>query len=554
MTLTGMALAPLFASWLPQSSLPPYVGEFQLAIEPLVNPQLTAASKTSVTPKPTIDYATQAQVLWSPKAVAPVVRRLQAYYPGLTTEILLRHLAVTHQPGSNRLSVTYRDQDRAKAQAVVQQLAHSYLQLNQADQEGRDRVRQLLDQRLSQLQQQLAAVKQRLHTLQQSAGITDPEPYGNHLTQRLQTLLQQRQQLQIQLAEARTRSQLLQRQLGLDNPALATELLQNNAQSQQLLAQLQQAIVQVHLTLDYPQGNSAALKTLEQRYQHLLNSLTQTAQATALRAVPASRSPASMAPNIRAQTWRQWIAVTQQLQVIHLQQQAIEASEQRVQNLVQQWAVFARESAALQLKQQTIHSQLQVYQQRQTELTHRFNPQLSVQLVASPKTLPISSELSWVGDDLLMPMGMTLSLSLLLLILALIAAKHRHPIAATPSSTEAPPGLNHLPQPQLGFTYYRWLLAKLAVTAIAVWEKPLPTSTFKPIISSLVGASLAATTVSGLAIANPNQPATAPYQATFDHKVVMGNGRVKLIAPKPIEDKTFSKVALMRPLVGVRLQ
>jgi len=425
-TLTVIASVLLSGSLPPQESSIQYEGKFQLVVEPLVNQEKTSEAKKPVTAEWVIDYETQARVLWSPKVVSPIVRRLQAEYPALNTETLLRNLTVTHEPGSNRLSVTYRDSDRKKAQAILNQLSHSYLEFSQACHGGSCRAIQFIDQRLPQLQQQMAEVERSLKSFQQSTGIANPNQFGQHMTQRAQILVQRQNQLQIQMAEAQARELILQNRLGLGNQLSTDDLLKRYPRYRALLGQLRQVVAQFYLVFDHAQGDPSSLKKLQQRYEHLCSELSEAAQDAALYGASAIQSPTQLEKNsseVRIQVLQEWIAVTNQMQVIRIQKQAITQSEQRGQNLVQQWAVFAREYAVIQLKLQTINSQLKLYQQRKEELKNQSDSQLSARLVAPPETVKIAHETSWLWRNLQLLMESTVTLSLLLITLALAATK-----------------------------------------------------------------------------------------------------------------------------------
>lgn len=415
-TVTGIALVLLFGSLPPQELPSQYEGTFQFVVEPLVNQEKTSEAKKTVTPKWVLDYETQARVLWSPKVVFPIVRSLHAEYPELNTENLLRNLTVTHEPGSNRLSVTYRDFERKKTQAILHQLAHSYLQFSQECHGGSCRAIQLIDQRLPQLQQQMAEVEQSLKSLQQSASIENPNQFGQHLTQRAQILVQQQNQLQIQMAEAHARTLVLQKRLGLGNQLLTDNLLQRHPRYQALLEQLRQVVAQFFLVLDHPQGDQSSLKGLQERYEHLCSELSKAAQDAALQGTPAIQSPTQEkdSSEVRMQILKEWMAVTSQMQVIRIQQQANAQSEQRVQNLVHQWATFSREYAAIQLKMQMINSQLKLYQQRKEELKNQPDSQFSARLVAPPETVRVTNETSWPWGNLSRLMEFTVPLSILI--------------------------------------------------------------------------------------------------------------------------------------------
>src|SRR5579883_1246378 len=105
--LAGAAIATVAGTSLVQMANQPaqYEGKFQLLVEPgtVASTQANTPSHAKALPAPSLDYATQIQVLWSPKLLAPVVQQLQTQYADLNYDTLAQKLTITHRDGTTTL-------------------------------------------------------------------------------------------------------------------------------------------------------------------------------------------------------------------------------------------------------------------------------------------------------------------------------------------------------------------------------------------------------------------------------------------------------------------
>lgn len=378
----GLAATGVLLAQLP-STPAPHEGKFQLIVESSAHTSKGAVAANSAIAAPEVDYETQARVLGSPKLIAPVVRRLQAQYPTLSDAALMQNLKVTHEPGSNRLLVTYRDPDPQKVQVVLQQLAQDYLQYSSGCRTGSCRAKQLVDRRIPQLQQQVAQAQRKLQKLQQSYGNQPLNQFGQSLNQRVQANAQQRRDIQIQLTSVRARALTLQRQLGRDQ-TVVDRLLQQHSPYQSLLNQYQSVATQLAIELGRTQVDAANVKLLQQQYVELAQDLSKAAQSAVV------QNPASLRARstnyqtaMQLQLLQQWIDATYQNQMLTITDQALTQTDQRLKTLVKQWAGASLSYAQAQQELNAASSNLDLYQHRSLELQAR-QPQLSVRVVALP--------------------------------------------------------------------------------------------------------------------------------------------------------------------------
>jgi uncharacterized protein involved in exopolysaccharide biosynthesis len=390
--LAGAAIAVVAGTSLIQSTSHPadYTGKTQLLVEPPTNSQPSARSAaTQVKPAaPSIDYATQVQILWSPKLLSPVVKHLQSQYPDLNYDRLAQNLEITHEDGAKTLEISYRDTDPQKVQVVLKQVTQAYLQYSQICQTKACRALQFVEQRLPQVQRQVQLVQQKLAQFQQHYGTNNPDQLGKQLLQRRDGLAQRQSQLNIQAAEVSSRYAVLQRQLGLaaDN-AGANPLLQQNAHYNQLLQQLQSDADRLATELAHPQADPKTIQILQQRYQQDVVQLSQAAQETVLRSSLGQHSqsqPDDEPAKIRVRTLLQWVDAAHQMHTIQITQRAIAQAEKLLSIQVQQWAVLARQYSEIQQELEAATGTLALYQTRQADFKAQIEPPVSWKVISPP--------------------------------------------------------------------------------------------------------------------------------------------------------------------------
>jgi len=362
----------------------PYQGKFQLVVASPASKLNNPAAVKLATAVPEFDYETQARVLWSPKFVSPVVRRLQSQYPDLNDDAVLQNLKVTHEPGSNRLSVSYRDSNREKVQVVLEQLAQDYLQYSRECHTASCRAIQLIDQRLPQLQNQIAQTQEKLRTLQKFYGNQSPDQFGRTLNQRIQATTQQKSDTQIRLTETRARALVFQRQLGLDQLDI-DRLLQQDTRYSSLLDQFRTVSAQLATELSQSQVDAARVTSLRQQHTRITRELSKAAQNAILKnSLSLQVEPTNYQAKMRLQTLQQWVDLTYQTQATTISQAALTQIENQLKVLVKQWAGSMFNYAQAQQELKTASNTLKLHQKRKLELQAQGRPQPSIKLVAPP--------------------------------------------------------------------------------------------------------------------------------------------------------------------------
>ncbi len=425
--LAGAAIVLVGGTSLVQLANQPdqYEGTFQLLVEPGAETTVpaTQANPQATRSTPTVDYATQIQVLWSAKLLSPVAQQLETQYADITYKTLAEKLEITHQAGEKTLEITYHDTDPQKVQAVLETVSRAYLEYSQECRTHLCNQLQFVEQRLPHIQQQVTVAQQKLQTLQQEHGMADT--LGQQLSQRSSVLAQQRQDLQIRLIDARTQVAILQKRLSPADARLVEQSLAQNDRYQSLLAQLRTIADQLTVELARPQPDSAMLQLLKQRYQVLTAQMTEAAQA------PIARQLAQAIADFQTekttdhtaieqqQTLLEGVTAATQVQVLTLTEAAIAQTERNVKQQIKQWAVLARQYAELNLELKFATDNLNLYTAKRAELQQIIAPKPDWQLTNAPTVEQVSSGFALSDPEQRFSLGLLLSFMLVILVMSI---------------------------------------------------------------------------------------------------------------------------------------
>ena len=481
--LAGAAIATVAGTSLIRLADQPatFEGKFQLVVEPAVNPtalktQASAADQASnpaMRAVASLDYATQREVLWSPKLLSPVVQKLQAQYADLTYETLSQKLDIAHRDGEASLEVTYQDPDSQKVQAVLQTVSQAYLQYSQECRSSLCRELTFVERRLPHLREQVSIAQQNLQQLQQQHGITEPTAMGQQLAQRSSVIIQQRQTLQIRLIEARTQLAIVQKraaeQAGQPQSVDVEQAFYQNDRYQALLSQFRAIAAQLSVELTQPQPDATRLQHLKQLYQQVSWQMTEALQqpimaqqAQALADFQGNKT-SDYSQVIRQQTLLEWLTAANQVQMLAVSQQAIVQTEAQLTLQIKQWAGLSRQFDALNLELRFAKDNLNLYETKQAELRQVVQPKTGWQLAEAPMVEQAHQGFTLSDPEHRLSLGLLLSFLLVILVMS------------TAEQTQSKPRSRRQPavQPETWQTQ-PWHLASVSETLATALTVPPP--------------------------------------------------------------------------------
>jgi capsular exopolysaccharide synthesis family protein len=271
-----------------------YLGMFRVLVEPitsegrlakqfLLSQAVTARTninlERNVEDTSLVDYETLMRVLKSPKLLSSVIENIQARYPDITYQILIRNLnlkRITYEKsgleqGTKIMVVTYQDPDAEKILFVLEQVASAYLEYSRQERlTSLNQGIQFIEEQLPELQDQVDTLQNKLQQLRQQNHLIDPEDTASFLTDHALSVERLRVEKGAKLAEIQAEYESLRKQL--ENNVSGTSVLARDAVAyQRLLGEIQLLDSEIAMQSSHLRDNSAPMKNLRDKQQNLEN-------------------------------------------------------------------------------------------------------------------------------------------------------------------------------------------------------------------------------------------------------------------------------------------
>lgn len=302
---------------------PQYVGDFRLLVEPVnsANAQLSDINGADSRPAE-LDYATQIQVLQSPDLLDRSVEELRPFYPNLTYNTLVSGLTITQLRGTKIIQVQYRSDNSAEVPAVLEQISKDYLaySLNERQTNLRQGL-QFVQTQLASAQERVNELQLRLQAFRQNNQFLEPDSRAAQVSSQSEQLAQQQLTIEQQLKQARTELARLQDETG------AIAALNGSTTYQQLVGQLRTLESQIAQEKTRFQEDSLTIRVLREQQANLLNLLADEARRT---------------------IGGKAAEISNQIQILQVQQQAIAQTQANLAQQFQQIPGLSRQYADLQ--------------------------------------------------------------------------------------------------------------------------------------------------------------------------------------------------------------
>jgi polysaccharide biosynthesis transport protein len=325
--VTIAVMATVIVSLTLNQKQPEYEGNFHLLVEP-VNDDTSAVDvvKDANLVKPGLDYESQIQVLKSPELMGNIVKQLQASYPDISYNSLLKSLTITRLDATKIIQVSYRSNDPEQIKFVLDRIAREYLDYSR--EKRQTKLRQgirFVERQLPFAQNRVDQLQKELQIFRQKYDFIDPDTQVGQVTNQVNTLSGERQTINQQLAQARANLATLQGK----NGQLA--VLNSAPLYQQLITQARQLDVQIATESTRLQDDNPTIKTFKEKRESLL-------------------------PLIKQEEQRilgvKFAEVATQLQTLEEQSQELAKAERKLEQQRKQWPILARQYTELQRKLQ----------------------------------------------------------------------------------------------------------------------------------------------------------------------------------------------------------
>ncbi|MGB3756467.1 MAG: polysaccharide biosynthesis tyrosine autokinase [Rivularia sp. (in: cyanobacteria)] len=321
------------------TQVPQYENNFRLLVEPVDEDNESSLSKlTSAVDanlgKSGLDYETQIEVLKSPELMNDIVGELQAKYPDITYENLIKEdaLNIIRLGETKIIEVRYQNDSPTQIKEVLDTVARNYLKYSlEKRQTQLNQGIRFVEKELPPIKAEVDNIQKQLQAFRQEYNFFDPSTQSSQVSEQLKLLAEQRQGVEQQLAKARANFALLQQEQG------ALAVLKDAAVYQQLVTELRQLEAKIAEESTRFQDNAPLMQRLREKRQKLIPLLQQEGQ----RIVNLNLSEAA-----------------NQVQALEVQSQQLTSAEQTLSKQIQELPALARRYTELQQNLQIANESL----------------------------------------------------------------------------------------------------------------------------------------------------------------------------------------------------
>lgn len=254
--ITGIVTAAAYV-WSKQTP-PTYEGDFRLLVEPVTN-EARVVEPSALTRAQgagggreisNLDYATQLEILQSPRMLTEIYEQVKTKYPKLSYFLFTKNLSVQRfggttpaQPDKTKLlQVTYKGEKPEQVLFVLEVTAAKYLKYSLEERKSRigEGVK-FIDDQLPELQTRVETLQSQLQRLQQQYKLSDPKTQADALFAQVRTISDTQTATQGQLQEQKALYESLKQQLDLTpNEAIAASALSEEPNYRVLQGKIQE--------------------------------------------------------------------------------------------------------------------------------------------------------------------------------------------------------------------------------------------------------------------------------------------------------------------------
>lgn len=365
-----------------------YESVFQMLVEPVTDDtkvvDIVKDANTNTSTKSTLDYDSQILVLKSPQLIAGSINQLVKDYPYINYNYLIKSLNIVRIGETKILQVSYRSKNPLESQAVLEKLSQEYLDYSQEKRQTRLRQGiQFIDKELQPLRNRVEQIQRELQIFRQKYNFDSPESRAELIAGQIADLAKQKQTLELQLEQARANSAFLQSEEG------KKAVLDSYPVYQALNSELRQLDIQLATTSVLLQDENPNMITLKEKRQKLVPIIEQESE----RYIQTKRAEATSA-----------------LKSLKVNQQALEKSQQILEEQRQQLPILSRRYTELQRTLQIATESLNRFLSTRENLQIQISQtEMGWQLIKKPDlpTIPVVSS-SIIRDVIL---GFAVSIS-----------------------------------------------------------------------------------------------------------------------------------------------
>ncbi|HEY9730008.1 MAG TPA: polysaccharide biosynthesis tyrosine autokinase [Chroococcales cyanobacterium] len=404
--IAGGVTAAAFV-WANKNIPPTYQGNFQLLVEPVTN-EGKVVQPYALTRGPnaqqmqgqdgaTLDYATQLEILKSPKMLSSIYERVRLRYPQLKFFVFSKSLTVARfanekSPEPTKLlKVTYEAEDPKLVLFVLEVTAEKYLKYSLEERKSQiSEGVKFIDDQLPELNARVANLQLQLQRLQQQNKLTDPKTQGDQLFTQVREITNQQAQTQRDLAEQKTLYANLQQQLELSpDEAIAASALSEDPNYRTLQAKIQEIDNKIAEESARFQPDSPIIQSLQAKRQGLLSLQGKESNRIVGQSVVGTTNNPQVGAfqnSVRLGLIQKLVEAANQIQLLEVRNQALAQTKRAIERQAQLFPSVARQYTDIQGQLEIAkRTQEQLLTQRETLRVEVAQKQVPWELVSKPE-------------------------------------------------------------------------------------------------------------------------------------------------------------------------
>lgn len=385
---------------------PSYLGDFRLLVEPITNearvvaPSALSRAQGQAPSQETssLDYATQLEILQSPKIIQDIFEQAKTKYPKLDKFIFEKSFKVDRYAGANPqqmertklIQVTYSASDSKEVLDVLEIAAAKYLKYSLEERKSRigEGVK-FIDDQLPELQTRVETLQSQLQRLQQQYKLSDPKSQGDALFAQVRKISDEQATTQSLLQEQRALYINLQRQLDLTpDEAIAASALSEEPNYKVLQGKIQELNNQIDVESGRFSDESPTIKSLKAKRDNLIASEAKEKERI-LGQNPAGRTGnrqvGAFQNSVRVGLIQKMVEANNQIKLLEVRNQELANSRAGVEGQARQFPSIARQYSDLQGQLDiATKTRDQLLTQRETLRVEAAQRQVPWELVSKP--------------------------------------------------------------------------------------------------------------------------------------------------------------------------
>lgn len=385
---------------------PAYQGDFRLLVEPITNearvvaPSALSRGQGQAPSQETssLDYATQLEILQSPRILQEIFEQAQTKYPKLNKFIFDKSFAVERYTGANPqqmertklIQVSYSASEPQEVLDVLEIAAAKYLKYSLEERKTRigEGVK-FIDDQLPELQTRVETLQSQLQRLQQQYKLSDPKSQGDALFAQVRKISEDQAATQSLLQEQRALYISLQRQLELTpEEAIAASALSEEPNYKVLQGKIQELNNQIDIESGRFSDESPTIKSLKAKRDNLLASEAQEKRRIlGQNQAGATGNPqvGSFQNSVRVGLIQKMVEANNQIKLLEVRSREIANSRALTEGQARQFPSIARQYSDLQGQLDiATKTRDQLLTQRETLRVEAAQRQVPWELVSKP--------------------------------------------------------------------------------------------------------------------------------------------------------------------------